>query len=58
MKKKIPRGEENYYVNDEGLLVFTEAFLKKRGSCCHNRCKHCPYKDCFCQKDGGKTEKK
>lgn len=37
--------EENvhYYYNEQGLMVLTEKFLKERGYCCGNRCKHCPY---------------
>jgi hypothetical protein len=23
--------------------VFTESFLRRRGHCCENRCRHCPY---------------
>jgi hypothetical protein len=34
---------EDYYFNEEGLLVFTEKFLLKRGYCCGSGCKHCPY---------------
>jgi hypothetical protein len=34
---------EDYYFNDDGLLVFTEKFLLKRGYCCGSGCKHCPY---------------
>ena len=33
----------DYYFNENGLLVFTETYLKKRGFCCGNGCKHCPY---------------
>jgi hypothetical protein len=29
---------------EAGLLVFTEAFLLKRGYCCESGCRHCPYK--------------
>jgi hypothetical protein len=32
----------DYYVED-GLLVFTAAFLRKRGYCCESGCRHCPY---------------
>jgi hypothetical protein len=32
----------DYYL-ENGLFVFTAAFLKKRGYCCENRCRHCPY---------------
>lgn len=33
----------DYYYNEEGYLVFTEAFHSKRGKCCGNKCLHCPY---------------
>jgi len=32
----------DYYV-EKGLYVFTELYLKKRGYCCKNKCRHCPY---------------
>ena len=32
----------DYYL-ENGLLVFTAAFLQKRGSCCESGCRHCPY---------------
>ena len=34
----------DYYVED-GLLVFTAEFLRKRGYCCESGCRHCPYRD-------------
>ena len=34
---------EDYYLSEEGFLVFTEKYLLKRGYCCKNGCKHCPY---------------
>jgi hypothetical protein len=34
---------EDYYFNENGLLTFTEKFLLKRGYCCGNGCRHCPY---------------
>lgn len=34
---------EDYYFNEEGLMVMTEAYLRKRGYCCKNGCKHCPF---------------
>jgi len=37
--------KEDYYFSEEGYLVFTEAYHLKRGYCCHNNCKHCPYKE-------------
>jgi hypothetical protein len=35
--------EEDYYLNEEGLLTFTAHYLLKRGYCCGNGCRHCPY---------------
>lgn len=37
------REEADYYVNEEGLVVFTAKYLMDRGYCCGNGCKHCPY---------------
>lgn len=34
---------DEYYFNPEGYIVFTEKYLLKRGYCCQNGCKHCPY---------------
>lgn len=34
---------EDFYFNETGLMVFTEAYLLKRGYCCESGCKHCPY---------------
>lgn len=31
------------YVVENGLLVFTAAYLLKRGYCCGNGCRNCPY---------------
>jgi len=33
----------DYYFNEHGLMVFTAAYHLKRGSCCKNKCKHCPW---------------
>ena len=35
--------EEDFYLNEEGMTVFTEKFLKERGYCCESDCTHCPY---------------
>ncbi|WP_164851369.1 DUF5522 domain-containing protein [Larkinella soli] len=35
--------EEDYYYTEEGFLVFTEKYHLKRGYCCRNGCRHCPY---------------
>ena len=34
---------EDYYFDDNGLMVMTAAFHSKRGFCCGNACRHCPY---------------
>jgi hypothetical protein len=34
---------EDYYFNENGLMVFTAAYHLKRGYCCKNKCKHCPW---------------
>ena len=31
------------YYFENGLMVLTSRFLKKRGYCCGNKCRHCPY---------------
>ncbi|MBX3748319.1 MAG: hypothetical protein KF833_23675 [Verrucomicrobiae bacterium] len=28
---------------ENGRVVFTEAYLRRRGLCCRNGCRHCPY---------------
>nr|WP_299203974.1 DUF5522 domain-containing protein [uncultured Brumimicrobium sp.] len=42
-KKKIPLIEGDFYKTEEGYIVFTEQYLLRRGYCCKNGCKHCPY---------------
>lgn len=39
---KLKKGED-YYTNEDGLFVFTEAYHLKRGYCCRSGCRHCPY---------------
>ena len=34
---------DDYYFSDEGYIVFTEKYHLKRGYCCQNSCRHCPY---------------
>ncbi len=43
-KKELIEGE-HYYYDDDGLMVLTAKFLRERGYCCANRCKHCPYSE-------------
>jgi hypothetical protein len=32
----------DYYLED-GNLVFTAGFLRRRGYCCESGCRHCPF---------------
>ena len=41
-KNKIMEGKD-YYITEDGYRCFTEAYHLKRGYCCFNGCKHCPY---------------
>jgi len=34
---------EDFYKTEGGYIVFTEKYHLKRGFCCQNGCKHCPY---------------
>jgi hypothetical protein len=34
---------EDYYILPDGRLVFTAAYLLKRGYCCGSGCLNCPY---------------
>ena len=42
-KKPVLIEGEDYYLNEEGLFVFTEKYHLQRGYCCESNCKHCPY---------------
>jgi hypothetical protein len=33
----------DFYFNDQGLMVLTAVYLKKRGYCCKNKCTNCPW---------------
>jgi len=34
---------EEYYIDAKGRWVFTALYHEKRGYCCGEACKHCPY---------------
>jgi hypothetical protein len=36
-------GPEDYYYDKQGLMVFTVAYHLRRGYCCKNNCRHCPF---------------
>lgn len=42
---KAPIEGIDYYINENKLFVFTAWYHLRRGSCCGNNCKHCPYRN-------------
>jgi hypothetical protein len=36
--------ETDYYIIEGGYLVFTREYHLKRGYCCKNGCRHCPWR--------------
>ncbi|MDP2187544.1 MAG: DUF5522 domain-containing protein [Sphingobacteriaceae bacterium] len=40
--QKLVEGED-FYFNEQGLMVFTALYHRKRGHCCKSGCRHCPY---------------
>ena len=34
---------EEFYLSEEGYIVFTAKYHLNRGYCCKSNCKHCPY---------------
>jgi hypothetical protein len=34
---------EDFYYNEDGNMVLTAAYHLKKGFCCGNGCRHCPY---------------
>ena len=35
--------EEDWQIDEQGFYVATRGFLIRRGYCCGNRCRNCPY---------------
>ncbi|MBA4107220.1 MAG: hypothetical protein C0485_15860 [Pirellula sp.] len=35
-------GRDYYF--ERGRFVLTEGYLRRRGACCGNGCRHCPYR--------------
>jgi len=35
--------ENKHYYLENGRVVFTALFYLNKGSCCGNKCRHCPY---------------
>jgi hypothetical protein len=38
----MEEGKDFYFI-DGGYIVFTEEYHLKRGYCCKNNCRHCPW---------------
>ncbi|MFM8877824.1 MAG: cysteine-rich CWC family protein [Verrucomicrobiota bacterium] len=38
-----PGDSDDTYVTADGRIVFTSAYLLRRGHCCGSGCRHCPY---------------
>ncbi len=39
----VQQGQFGYLDPQTGLFVMTATFHLRRGKCCHNGCRHCPY---------------
>jgi hypothetical protein len=49
-RETLAEGLDFYF--DNGLMVLTARFLRKRGYCCGNDCRHCPYEGSeFCKSE-------
>jgi hypothetical protein len=33
----------DFYLNEEANMVFTAKYFLRKGECCGNGCRHCPY---------------
>ncbi len=33
----------DFYINEDGLMVFTREYHLRRGFCCKSGCQHCPW---------------
>lgn len=36
--------QEDFYIDENGRICFTEEYHLKRGYCCGSGCRHCPYR--------------
>jgi hypothetical protein len=41
MSETLTEGRD--YYTEAGLFVLTADYLRRRGFCCQNGCRHCPY---------------
>ena len=44
---KLVEGKDYTIDKKSGLFILTSFFLSKRGYCCGNKCKNCPYEPKF-----------
>ncbi len=44
MDEELKEGID-YYIDENGFFVFTKEYHLKRGYCCGNNCKHCPWRE-------------
>lgn len=42
-KDAPPKVEKEDFYMENGFVVFKESYHLKRGYCCGNKCRHCPY---------------
>jgi hypothetical protein len=42
--KPLTPGPGDFYYTPEGYMVFTEQYHRRRGFCCGNGCRHCPWR--------------
>jgi len=47
----LTEGEDYYF--EDGLMVLTASYLLRRGYCCEQGCRNCPYG--FVKREGGWT---
>ncbi|MFM7310757.1 MAG: DUF5522 domain-containing protein [Flavobacteriales bacterium] len=43
MSNQVKKEGVDYYLSEEGFVVFTEQYHLKRGYCCQSGCRHCPF---------------
>lgn len=57
-KHTLIEGLDYYWEERDGMKfrVFTEHYLSKRGFCCQNNCRHCPYKNKRNKRTNGKDK--
>lgn len=39
----LPLGPGDFYLDEQGLMVFTRQYHLRRGFCCKSGCRHCPW---------------